>query len=317
MTTLFRKIALFIISMSLLPASLLFDFSVKHAAASTPPSFVIDGKHFAPPEGEAAPYINKDQRTMVPIRLFAEALGVPNDDSHIGWYQEIRTAVISYEDRVISIKLGDRKITVNGEEVPMDTAAEIRNSRVFIPVRYIAEALDANVQWDNENRTVIIFSKSFLENHRAMQTGYFMDIDNHWIVPAFYEKWKTAVHVARYDGPEHLQRVIREAREIANKVTYKIDDLHESVTVILPEYDESKYRGYIDSSTREQAVGSSATLTVRIAERHLPSDGLFRVTISDYEFGYVVVSVYGFYKEDGTIEFMEGTLAEERARRGD
>jgi hypothetical protein len=276
---------------------LLFDFSVKHAAASTPPSFVIDGKHFAPPEGEPEPYINKDQRTMVPIRFFAEALGVPNDDSHIGWYQEIQTAVISYEDRVIAVKLGERKITVNGEAVPMDTAAEIRNSRVFIPVRYIAEALDANVQWDNENRTVIIFSKEYLENHRAMQTGQLIDLDNPWIVPAFYEKWKTKVDVARYDGPEHLQSKIKQARELAAQVKYDIDESAGKVTITLPNFDKNKFRMRINT-TQEQVLEPGQPATVYFHQRHVVSHGLFSVTVTDYEFGYVVYKIYGFYKND-------------------
>jgi len=307
-----KKIILFLAALALMPVSLLAVFYGKYASAEiAPPRFVIDGKPFAPPAGEPAPYINKDSRTMVPIRFFAEALGVPNDEAHIGWYQEIRTAVISHEDRVISVRLGERHIQVNDEVVPMDTAAEIRHSRVFIPVRYIAEALDANVQWDNDNRTIIIFSKEFLENHRAMQTGRLKDLDDPWIVPAFYEKWKTKVDVARYDGPEHLQRVVRDVRDIAARVRYEIDEANGSVTVTLPDYDQKKYRALINSATGEQVRGPGVSLTIRFVERNRVNDGLFEVGIGDYQFGYVMASIYGFYN-NGSIEFVEGTLARER-----
>src|SRR5690606_20056060 len=77
-------------------------------------------------------------------------------------------------------------------EVTMDTVAEMRNSRVFIPARFIAEALDAKVYWDGDRQTVVILTKAYIENHLAITDGYTEDIDNPWLAYAFYERynWK-------------------------------------------------------------------------------------------------------------------------------
>lgn len=48
------------------------------------------------------------------------------------------------------------KIIVNGQEVVGDTPAQIINDRTMVPIRLVAEALDADVRWDAANRQVVI-----------------------------------------------------------------------------------------------------------------------------------------------------------------
>lgn len=50
------------------------------------------------------------------------------------------------------------KLIVNGQEIKTDVAPQMINSRVFVPVRFVAEALGAQVEWDPENWAVIITS---------------------------------------------------------------------------------------------------------------------------------------------------------------
>ena len=45
------------------------------------------------------------------------------------------------------------------QKVFMDIAPFIENDRTMLPIRFVAEALGFNVQWDNENRTVILIDK--------------------------------------------------------------------------------------------------------------------------------------------------------------
>lgn len=48
------------------------------------------------------------------------------------------------------------KLVVNGEEIKPDVAPQIIGNRTMVPVRWIAEALGAHVEWDAESRTVLI-----------------------------------------------------------------------------------------------------------------------------------------------------------------
>ena len=46
---------------------------------------------------------------------------------------------------IVEIPMGSKENRVNGEKVLMDTVAEVKNQRIFIPARYLAEGLGANV----------------------------------------------------------------------------------------------------------------------------------------------------------------------------
>lgn len=54
-------------------------------------------------------------------------------------------------------KIGEKSYkTINGNNVTshkMDVAPYIKNDRTMMPLRYVAEAIGANVQWDNDTRT--------------------------------------------------------------------------------------------------------------------------------------------------------------------
>lgn len=48
------------------------------------------------------------------------------------------------------------KLVVNGQEIKPDVSPQIIGNRTMVPVRWIAEALGAEVEWDAKSRTVII-----------------------------------------------------------------------------------------------------------------------------------------------------------------
>jgi hypothetical protein len=119
-------------------------------------SFQIDSKDFVTPAGEQDPYINGDGRTMVPIRFVGNALGV--NDNNITWKADNQTATVNKDGVSIEITVGKRYITTNGTQVQMDTAAELTEGRLFIPARYISEALGARVEWDGAKNRIYILS---------------------------------------------------------------------------------------------------------------------------------------------------------------
>ena len=67
---------------------------------------------------------------------------------------------------VTKLVSGSKKlvVTVNGvqKEVVMDVDPFISNNRTMLPIRFVAEALGFEVEWDNTNRTVILKDKDTL-----------------------------------------------------------------------------------------------------------------------------------------------------------
>ncbi|MFF2888271.1 copper amine oxidase N-terminal domain-containing protein [Paenibacillus sp. NPDC057967] len=125
-------------------------------ASGKVPQIKINGTVFVTPAGEPQPYINKDYRTMGSVRLVGNALGVLDD--HIEWDDQARTVTMEKNKTVIVITVGQQELRVNGKTVTMDTVAELKNGRVFIPLRFIAESLGAGIDFDDKTRTVLITS---------------------------------------------------------------------------------------------------------------------------------------------------------------
>ncbi|NPV88089.1 hypothetical protein HPY42_00995 [Coprothermobacteraceae bacterium] len=99
---------------------------------------------------DAAPYI-KNSRTMVPLRAIAESLG-----ADVQWDGATKTVTIKLGDTQIRLVVGQNTAYVDGQAVTLDVAPEIKNSRTFVPVRFITEAFGCTVNWDAATKTVKI-----------------------------------------------------------------------------------------------------------------------------------------------------------------
>ena len=50
-------------------------------------------------------------------------------------------------------------ILINGVKKEIDLGARLLNNRTVVPIRYVAEALNLDVQWDDLTKTVILNTK--------------------------------------------------------------------------------------------------------------------------------------------------------------
>ena len=105
---------------------------------------------------DAAP-INRNNRTMLPVRFLANAFGVSNDG--IKWDAATRTATLTNESVTIVVTIDAPSMTVNGETVALDSPAIIDSNRTYLPVRAIANALGVsndNIAWDGATSTATL-----------------------------------------------------------------------------------------------------------------------------------------------------------------
>ncbi|WCK56101.1 copper amine oxidase N-terminal domain-containing protein [Aneurinibacillus sp. Ricciae_BoGa-3] len=99
---------------------------------------------------DAAPYI-KNSSTLVPIRFIAEGL-----EAKVTWNGKIRQATIQDGNNKMVLTAASKTAYVNGKRVSLAIPAEIRQNRMFVPVRFVSENLDAKVTWNSPTKTVII-----------------------------------------------------------------------------------------------------------------------------------------------------------------
>lgn len=99
--------------------------------------------------------IIKNQRTLVPVRSVFEALGID-----VKWDEVNRVVTGTKDNTVIRIKIDSDTAYINDEEIKLDSTAIINgDNRTLVPIRFVAEAIDAKVEWINETRTVNIKTK--------------------------------------------------------------------------------------------------------------------------------------------------------------
>lgn len=92
---------------------------------------------------DVAPFI-QDGRTMVPIRVIVEQLG-----GVAAWDEATRTVTLTIDGKVLTM--------VIDEVIPgFDTAATIVDGRTYVPIRYISEAIGANVEWIAATNQIVI-----------------------------------------------------------------------------------------------------------------------------------------------------------------
>lgn len=102
---------------------------------------------------DVAPYIKED-RTYVPVRYLAYSLGV--EENGVTWDGDARKVGISKDDTDIALVIGSPVMQVNQKPVRMDVAPEITSDRTFLPARWVAEALGAEVEWYDSSKQAII-----------------------------------------------------------------------------------------------------------------------------------------------------------------
>lgn len=96
------------------------------------------------------PIIENDY-TLVPMRAVFEALG-----AEVRWAAEERAVVAYKGTSVIQMIIDSKTLYINGTELELDVPARIINDRTYVPLRAVSENLNAQVEWNGENRTVSI-----------------------------------------------------------------------------------------------------------------------------------------------------------------
>ena len=97
------------------------------------------------------PPVIVNDRTMLPARFVAEALGAT-----VTWNASERKVTILNGETGIELYIDSAAAYIDGRAVTLDSAPFIRDDRTYLPLRFIAEALGAKVDWYPETRQAVI-----------------------------------------------------------------------------------------------------------------------------------------------------------------
>ena len=108
---------------------------------------VLPGSHTVwvngyPRDLDPPAYFGTPGRMMVPLRFISETVG-----AEVSWNPVTQQITIRGDWTTIVLTVGSRTAFVNGEAVRLDAPAVLVNGRVFVPLRFICEALGAQVDY--------------------------------------------------------------------------------------------------------------------------------------------------------------------------
>jgi hypothetical protein len=90
-------------------------------------------------------------RVLVPLRGVLEKMGATVD-----WMPSSQTVVAAKGDMELNLPIGSRYATVNGRQVRLDVPAMTIAGSTMVPLRFVSEALGADVTWREASNTVLI-----------------------------------------------------------------------------------------------------------------------------------------------------------------
>lgn len=96
-------------------------------------------------------FIDENSRTQMPVRKVSEALGCD-----VAWDPVTYEVTVTNNSDVIRMIIGKSVLYKNDDIIYMDTSARLVNDRTYIPVRYLAEALDCEIKYEKDDKAVYI-----------------------------------------------------------------------------------------------------------------------------------------------------------------
>lgn len=96
----------------------------------------------------------KNDTTLVGFRAILEAFGAT-----VNWDEATKTVTAEKDGTTVVMTIGSTRVAVNGKEKTLLLAPEIINNSTMIPVRFVSEQLNMDVQWDDTARMISISSK--------------------------------------------------------------------------------------------------------------------------------------------------------------
>ena len=132
------------------------------AFATTPSSqinVIINGKQVNFTEYSGFPYIDENQRTMVPLRITMESCGAA-----VGYDVSKRTAIVITEFDRIEVPIDTNYLYNNNVKIINDTNSVVKSGRTYLPIRAVLESAGYTVEWNSDSKSVIAYDFSYDSN---------------------------------------------------------------------------------------------------------------------------------------------------------
>ncbi len=194
--------------------------------------------------------INRNGANLIGLREISDILGA--DD--VFWDSKARTVTIKKNGKKVVLSVDSGKVSIDGKETDAPVSAEIVDSRVMVPLRFISEIFDAEVTWDGERRTITVVNPDKTSDYTVLDLDVTGESGENTTVYTYDEALQSAIN--KNSDLKNLDDTISylvEARsELGNNIKV-MDDAYESYTML-------------ENSAAEGEISDSMTVQARMSE---------------------------------------------------
>lgn len=130
----------------------IFSCSLQSLASSNV-GVIVNGSPVKFTSKTGFPYIDKNKRTMVPLRATMESAGLA-----VGYDKENKVAIVIGEHNRVEVPIGTNEVYANNKKIINDTHAVVKNGVTYLPIRVVFENVGFTVDWDAKHRNVNAYS---------------------------------------------------------------------------------------------------------------------------------------------------------------
>ncbi|ANA79180.1 copper amine oxidase N-terminal domain-containing protein [Paenibacillus glucanolyticus] len=127
--------------------------SPSHAAASSFVKANVEYGQFKSLFSMKDPVMIKDGRVLLPLREIGDILGLK-----VHWNQPQQRASLYGVNLELTLQLGSDVVYLNKKQKKLKTSAEVINGKLYIPLRFVAEAVNEDVKWNSNTKTLSVGS---------------------------------------------------------------------------------------------------------------------------------------------------------------
>ncbi len=222
----------------ILSASMLFSMVVANADTQTEvilqidnPIMTVNGTEKEIDPGIGTSPVIIDDRTLLPIRAVIEEIG-----GAVDWNGDTREVTLTYNDNTIRLVIDSTTAYLNNVANTLDIAPTIIKDRTMLPIRFIAESFDFDVDWDGTTQTVTITKADDAE---PSQTPSATSTPTATTVPTTDEQSAATLSVQFGNDGASYTMVLED-----NPVVQYLAEFADAAGINLPIYHDDDYEGY-------------------------------------------------------------------------
>ncbi|WP_138756570.1 copper amine oxidase N-terminal domain-containing protein [Paenibacillus sinopodophylli] len=171
---------------------------------------IVNGHKVQFPDTE--PYIDTNGRTMVPVRFVSEKLG-----GDVTWDVATKTVGIKYKGKNITLPVGSKTVSIDSTMIELDTTAEMYEGRTMVPLRFVSEAMESKVSFDQGAHSVLVSDTIFLS--KVKEGSIKLDPWGRQLSGAISSEWNKLS-----DLPASFYNIKKVDSYISNKEYFEVKD---------------------------------------------------------------------------------------------